>query len=35
MVGHGKIGGAAGSVVGHHQVNKAKNNNQGSSQPPK
>ena len=35
MVGHGKIGAAAGCVVGHHQANKTKNNNQGSSQPPK
>lgn len=32
MAGHGKLGAAAGCVVGHHEANKPRNNQ--NSQPP-
>jgi uncharacterized protein YcfJ len=35
LVGPGKFGAAAGCVIGHHKANKAKINNEGSSQPAK
>jgi hypothetical protein len=36
MAGHGKVGAAAGCVVGHHEANKPRSNQQGqSAEPPK
>jgi len=34
MAGHGKLGAAAGCVVGHHEANKADANNKANAQAP-